>query len=82
MLATPIILPDHIGLTSIVKSDNVGFIYDGNSILSLRKALNNAFQIKQQEWEILSFNARRNYESNFTPDNNYKVLASIYHTLI
>ena len=82
MLATPIILPDHIGLTSIVKSDNVGFIYDGNSILSLRKALNNAFQIKQQEWDILSFNARRNYESNFTPENNYKVLASIYHTLI
>lgn len=80
MMATPVIVPDHIALAKYV--ENAGYIYDNNDEESFSRVLELSIHVDQNNWDQMSRNARRAYIKDFTPKKDFTNLIEIYKKAI
>lgn len=80
MLATPVILPDHLALAFF--AENAGYVYTRNDKKSLSRVLDLSIRINHNDWKKFSRFARQSYLNFFTSENNYKNLSEIYVKVI
>ena len=76
-MGTPVICSDIGNGADIVKSADAGVAYERRNKEALSKAINDI----DEHFAQYSLNARNAYETQFTPEANYKQLKSIYEAI-
>ena len=76
-MGTPVICSDIGNGADIVKNVNAGVVYERRNKDALSKAINDI----DEHFAQYSLNARNAYETQFTPEANYKQLKSIYEAI-
>ena len=77
-MGTPVVCSDIGNGADIVCKHNAGVVYTARNIDSLRDALKRV----EERFDEYSKRAREAYEDNYTPENNYKQLITIYEEVI
>jgi len=70
------------GIPEILKHDKTGYLFDHGNEENLKEVLLYADSKSEEEYEILSKNARNFAESYFNPTKHYKELINIYKEVI
>ena len=77
-MGTPVICSDIGNGADIVRKHHAGAIYAVRDVDSFRNAVTKA----EDEFDLLSANARKAYLENYTPEENYRLLKSIYEDVL
>lgn len=78
----PVIGSEIGGIPEILENNKTGYLFDYGNVTKLKEILLHADSISQDEYALLSKNARNFAEANFNPLKHYKKLISIYNEVI
>ena len=70
------------GIPEILKHGETGFLFDNGNEVKLKEILIHADSISNNDYKLLSQNARNFAENNFNPEKYYKTLIQIYKQVI
>lgn len=76
-LGIPVICSDIGNGADIVKKEKAGVVYDRRN----KEALFNAISETEMNFDMYSQNAKKAYETKFTPEANYRQILSIYEAI-
>lgn len=82
MLGTPVIGSRIGGIPEFIKENETGFLFDAGSIEQLRNAINKALHLTPEEYAKMCENVFLFAEDNFTQENYYKKLISLYEEVL
>jgi glycosyltransferase involved in cell wall biosynthesis len=77
-LATPVIVPGHGALATIVSNGRDGLHFSAGDVASLSHTLRSALSSSPSQWAEWSAAARTRYLHNMTSTSNYRQLMGIY----
>lgn len=78
----PVIGANIGGIPEIINEGKTGYLFNSGDKTSLENAIKKALINTEAEYKILSQNSRKFAETNFSPDNYYTKLISIYKQTI
>lgn len=79
---TPVIAPDHGAFPRILSNDREGLLFSAGDAASLENALRAALAAPKSVWTQWSVNARDRFLSEYTEQENYSQLMTIYEKAI
>jgi len=81
-VGTPVIVPGHGALGTIVSNGSDGWHFSPGDVASLSNTLRSALASSPSRWAEWSAAARARYLRNMTPTSNYRQLIGIYQSAI
>jgi glycosyltransferase involved in cell wall biosynthesis len=70
------------GIPEIIDEGKTGYIFNSGDKISLERTIKKALMNTEEQYKILSDNARKYAEYHFSPDNYYNELMDIYRLTI